>query len=133
MPIYSFHCTWCETTTDKIFKSDERPNLIKCPNCNDYPAEYRVGKPAHFRIAIDGNGRKGYKTDQGNGKKTVRSATREQYEHRAGNMSAKDFKANPRSASQSVYTKEYGKKVEAEKKEKMKTLEKAITAIKENK
>lgn len=130
MPLYSYFCRWCEKITDKIFKYEERKDWVPCEHCKDYPADYQMGIPAHFRIAIDGNGRKGYKMDMGNGKKTVRSATREQYEHRAGNMPAKDLMKNARSTTQSVYTKEYGRKVEAEKKEKMKQLEKAVVAIK---
>ena len=114
MPLYSYVCTGCEETTDEIFKYDDRPEIIKCPLCDTGVAEYMMGKPAHFRIAIDGNGRKGYKMDMGNGKQTVRSSTREQYEHRAGNMPVEKLKGNVKSTSESVYTKAYSEHLQKE-------------------
>jgi hypothetical protein len=134
MPLYAFQCFVCKAVTEKILKPELRPKMIKCESCPDGDAEYIVGAPAHFRIAIDGNGRKGYKMDMGNGKKVVRSATRERYEHEAGNRNSQELTDTPgkmREHTKSVYTKEYGRKVEAEKKEKMKNLEKAIVAIKQ--
>lgn len=132
MPIYAFQCFDCEKVTDIITKADLRPQTIACEHCPDGTAEYIVGAPSYFRLAIDANGRKGYKMDMGNGKQVIRSATRERYEHEGGNRGGKQFiedRTKVRDVTQSVYTKEYGRKVEAEKKEKMNTLTKAITAM----
>lgn len=136
MPIYAFQCFDCGEVTDIITKPELRPGKVTCEKCPDGTAEYIVGAPAQFRIAIDGNGRKGYKMDMGNGKKVVRSVTRERFEHEGGNRGGKEFekdRSKMRALTQSVYTKEYGRKVEAEQKEKMKKLETVITATKQAK
>ena len=117
MPLYEFVCD-CGAAVEKLMSADLRPRRIDCPaNCGG-DAEYRVGMPAHFRIAIEGGGRRGYKMDMGNGRKTVRSATRERWEHQAGNQQRKDFNADPRAASASQYTREYQRKLDEEKKTK---------------
>lgn len=119
MPLYGFHCRWCGTTTDKIFKASEtRPESIPCPECKDYPAEYQIGAPSHYKIGYEQNGRKAFKVDMGTGKKVYRSATRENFEHKAGNVAAKKYHemghVEKRSLNDSVLTKgfkEHMKKV----------------------
>lgn len=130
MPIYEFRCSSCETPSELICRYDERPPQIICPECTVGTAEYHVGSPAQFRIAIDGNGRKGYKMDMGNGKKVVRSSTRERYEHQIGNRPTADVLANRGSESKSVYTKAYQEKVDSENKVKREGLKKAIQMMK---
>ena len=132
MPLYSFQCFVCGDVQDRIFSFELRPKRIPCEVCPDAESEYIVGKPAFFRIAIEGNGRKGYKMDMGNGRKVVRSATRERYEHEGGNRPSAQYAKDPtkvREITQSVYTKEYGRKVAAEKKEVVSKLETAVKAI----
>lgn len=130
MPMYSFVCVDCGEETTKILKPELRPQRIKCEQCPDGEAEYTIGAPCMFRVSIEGNGRKGYKMDMGNGKKVVRSSTREAYEHNIGNMSAKTYKENPRAANKSMYTKDYQRKMDGEKKAKEQQLQRAVAAIK---
>ena len=129
MPLYSFYCPDCEVLSDEIFKVGERPGSIICHICH-HEAKYVMSAPSQFRISVEGNGRKGYKTDMGNGRKTVRSETRERYEHRLGNTPAAEIKKNPNALTESAYTKRYAEKVGAEKKAKdahtMRMFKKAI-------
>lgn len=117
MPIYSYYCESCDAVTDEIHRYDERPPTVSCSLCSK-DAEYRVSSPGHFRISVEGNGRKGYKTDMGNGRKVVRSETRERYEHRLGNTPDAEIKKNPNALTESAYTKRYAEKVKVETKEK---------------
>ena len=113
MPLYEFTCPKCDTNYEQIFKSEERPSEVFCmaDGC-DGMAEYRVGKPAMFRVKFDNGGRIGYKIDAGDGKTQYRSATREKYEHTIGNRSASDLaKMTSTEKSSSVFTKEYDRVV----------------------
>ena len=118
MPIYEYFCDGCGSLHDAIYGASSRPNTMTCPECGE-SAEYRVGKPAMFRIKFDNQGRIGYKNDLGNGKQTYRSATREQYEHTIGNRSMKDLKALGSDKAKSVYTKEYQRAVDKAEKNKI--------------
>jgi putative FmdB family regulatory protein len=107
MPIYEYFCNSCETNTETICKVAEKPETIPCADCGK-DAESRMSKPSHFRIAIDGNGRK----------ILARSATREQYEHNVGNKPSKEVKEGVAKQSRSVYTKSYQQHVDAQNKHK---------------
>jgi putative FmdB family regulatory protein len=126
MPLYEYYCESCESYSEEIFKSSEKPTTIDCANCGRAGAEYRVGKPAMFRIKFDQGGRIGYKMDMGNGKKVHRSATREAYEHNIGSKSYKDAKESKTDLNRSVYTKEYGREVEKKEKQKAEKFAKGL-------
>lgn len=119
MPLYEYVCLSCEAVHDKVFKYDEKPESIPCEYCQCNLAEYRFGKPAMFRVKFDQNGRVGYKYDMGDGKKQVRSATRENYEKNALSRTAKDFKEMGADRNRSIYTKEYDRHVRSKEKEKL--------------
>lgn len=106
MPLYGFECQECGTVTDKIFHHTEtRPDHVPCENCGRN-ANYRMFDVGYIRIGIEANGRVGYKQLLKDGKRTVRSATRERYEHLAGSRTAKEIKEMGRDISKSVLTKE---------------------------
>ena len=67
-----------------------------------------------IRIQFERNGRVGYRYNLGDGKVAIRSATRERYEHIAGNTPASEAKAKSTEMAQSVYTKEYQKVVDTQ-------------------
>mgnify|MGYP000119551025 CR=1 FL=1 len=67
-----------------------------------------------IRIRFDNNGRIGYRYNLGNGKVAIRSATRERYEHMAGNTPASQAKAKSEDMGKSVYTKEYQRAVDTQ-------------------
>ena len=119
MPLYEYVCLNCGAIHDKIFRYDDKPTEIQCEACEEGQAEYRVGAPAMFRVKFDQNGRVAYKYDMGNGVKQIRSATREAYEHNAGNRTSKDFKEMGSDRNKSVYTKAYDRHVRAKEKEKV--------------
>ena len=130
MPIYEFVCTSCDAIHESVFKSQERPTHIDCENCSQpLSAEYRVGKPAMFRVKFDQNGRIGYKYDMGNGKQQIRSATRENYEHNLGNRTKKDLKEMGTDRNKSVYTKEYDRHVRSTEKQKVEKANKELKSI----
>jgi hypothetical protein len=62
-----------------------------------------------LRVKFDQNGRVGYKTDYGTGKKRFSSATREKYEHNIGNKALKDVQGSGSEKADSVYSKEYSR------------------------
>ena len=130
MPIYEFVCTNCDAPHESVFKAQERPTHIDCEHCKGVlSAEYRVGKPAMFRVKFDQNGRVGYKYDMGNGKTQVRSATREAYEHNLGSRTQKDFKEMGSDKNRSVYTKDYDRHVRTQEKEKVAKANKEIKEV----
>ena len=75
------------------------------------------------KVQYEQNGRKAYKIDVGNGKHIYRSATREQYEHNAGNMGMHQYKKEKSQGTdmskltESKYTKKYDEKVKQSKKD----------------
>jgi len=115
MPLYEFVCLDCDQVTNAICGSDIRPQKIKCEFCPDSDAEYRIAAPSMFKVTFDKNGRKGVKVDLGNGKQIHRSATRERWEHNAGNMTAEQYKKNGSEVNESVYTKRYAEVKKEEK------------------
>ncbi len=71
---------------------------------------YKLG--GYTRVQFERNGRIGYEYRQSDGTKRIVSATREKYEHNMGNMGSKALKEAGTKKNESVYTKEFGKKVE---------------------
>jgi putative FmdB family regulatory protein len=132
MPLYEYYCESCDRFTDKTFKYSEKPTAVPCEHCESGVAEYRVGKPAMFRIQFDQNGRVAYQMDLGKGKKVYRSATREAYEHNLGNKGSKAAKEAGSDINKSVYTKEYGREVERKEKEKTEKFVKTLKEITKN-
>lgn len=118
MPLYEFYCGTCGEMSEEVFRYSERPASIPCTYCEG-SAEYRVSKPAMFRVKFDNNGRVGYKYDLGNGKQVFRSATRENYEKNLGSRTQKDLKDMGTEKNKSVYTKEYDRHVRSKEKEKL--------------
>jgi putative FmdB family regulatory protein len=131
VPLYEFHCPNCGNMIERLFSFDKRPEKIECdtPRCEG-EAEYHVAMPGMIRVKFDQNGRIGYKHDMGDGKKTYRSATREQYEHTIGNKPLKDVQGSGGDKAKSVYTKEYDRHVRKQEKEKV---ERRKHALKEGK
>ena len=106
--------------------------ILEAPASEDRPptpAGYRYGGMVPYKmnlmtkVQFEQNGRIGYRIDVGDGKQIYRSATREKFEHRAGNMGAHQFKREKEQGmdntrlSESAYTKAYGEKVKKVKKE----------------
>lgn len=116
MPIYEYLCEPCDAATDTVCKYSEKPATLPCSQCGK-PAYPCMSKPSHFKVRFDANGRVGYKVDMGDRRVLARSATREQYEHNIGNKPAKELKHLAKS-SKSVYTKEYQRAVDGQKKQK---------------
>jgi len=78
------------------------------------------------KVQYEQNGRLAYRIDVGNGKHIHRSASRERYEHAAGNIGADRYKEAKRQGedlklNESAYTKQYGEKVKKAEKDKMDT------------
>jgi putative FmdB family regulatory protein len=118
MPLYQYTCEDCGASYDEVFKYEEKPATIVCGNCGK-DAVYYVGSPAMFRVKYEQNGRIGFKYDMGNGKKTHRSATRENYEHLGGSRSSKDFHSMGADKNRSVLTKRYDEHVKNTEKTKL--------------
>lgn len=120
MPIYAYYCTECGKLIEKLVSYDLRPNRIPCDECPEAEAEYHVSAPSHFKIGYEQNGRKAVQVNMGNGKKVHRSVTREQFEHKAGNMGGKEYREknllDKRKINESVYTKGYQEHLKKEKK-----------------
>lgn len=119
MPIYAYACAACECVTETIRGYDDRLADNPCDSCGG-PAQYTISAPGHFRIGYEQNGRKAVQINMGGGKKLYRSMTRENFERKAGNISAADYnKKNPfekRKLNESVYTKGYIEHLKKEKK-----------------
>ena len=69
-----------------------------------------------IRAQFERNGRVGYEYRLANGKKIIRSATRERYEHNIGNLSQTALKEKGRSVADSVYSKSFQKHLDSKKK-----------------
>lgn len=119
MPLYDFACLDCDTVTELFVSHELRPMRITCPECQVGEAEYVVCAPSQFKIAIDGGGRKGYKTLLGDGRRVVQSQTRLNWEHNIGNTPAAELKKDPNKANVSGFTKEYQRKIESDAKTKV--------------
>lgn len=61
------------------------------------------------RSMFERNGRVAYEYNLGNGKKFIRSATRERYEHNLGNLSAEKRKEKGNQIADSVYSRSFEK------------------------
>jgi hypothetical protein len=70
-----------------------------------------------IRTQFERNGRIGYEYKLANGKKFIRSATRERYEHNLGSLGSKALKEKGRSVADSVYSRSFQKSLDAKKKE----------------
>jgi hypothetical protein len=113
MPIYEYQCESCEVIVSTVCSYKDKPAAVNhvCSE-DDHTAKVGVctpimSAPAQVIIAVDAGGRKGYVTNMGGGKKTVKSETRKRMEHLSGSMGAKEFKAMGRGATKSIYTKSY--------------------------
>lgn len=67
------------------------------------------------RSQFERNGRIGYNYNLGNGRKFIRSATREKYEHNLGNLSAAERKKQGNSIADSVYSSSFKRAIKDEK------------------
>ena len=114
-----------------LYSNDKEEIIIEAPAGGEIPPAPKGYKYKGFapdktyimtRVQFEQNGRIGYRIDVGDGKQLYRSATREQYEHKVGNIGADRYKEAKRQGedlkiNDSVYAKAYGEKVkEAEKK-----------------
>ena len=61
MPIYSYHCPQCDSTTDVLMKYTERDNVIICPKCGKARMDRVLSGSTTFVLKGDG----WYKPSQG--------------------------------------------------------------------
>ena len=115
-----------------LYSSDDEDIVIEAPASEkrpETPKGYKYQGMLPYKINLmtkvqyEQNGRQAYKIDVGDGKHIYRSATREKYEHNAGNMGLHQYnkeKAQGTDMSkltESKYTKAYDAKVKQSKKD----------------